>query len=190
VNKQKIQSGKQNFFILFFIFLDCTVLMGAGVFQDQAEETFKILNQVPSLREYLNSLHQVQHHGQSTIVEEKPLWKPSQQRIESSALMAFVRTLEQRYGLRIKFDPLKQPFDWYKELHRWSIENLEEFWSSFWKFTNIVHSRPFIKAYVNSNHSISFFFFKTFHQFHQLIIHKNLFFEKGSWRKVSICKVF
>ena len=58
------------------------------------------------------------------------LWSPSESRIKSSLLYNFIRET-----------PLES--DSYFDLHRWSIDNMEEFWSHFWKFSNIIYSKNY-----------------------------------------------
>jgi acetoacetyl-CoA synthetase len=51
----------------------------------------------------------------------KILWNPSDERKNSALITDFINKL-----------PLD--FESYFDLHKWSIENLEDFWSEFWKF--------------------------------------------------------
>jgi len=61
------------------------------------------------------------------------LWTPTQERIDASNLRAFEGQLARTCGVR---------FGNYDELHRWSIEYPEEFWSEVWRFAGIRCSRP------------------------------------------------
>jgi acetoacetyl-CoA synthetase len=56
-------------------------------------------------------------------MRETPLWKPSPERVESASLTAFLR---------------QTGFADYPSLHEWSVESLDSFWKSVWKFTNVV----------------------------------------------------
>ncbi|SVB28871.1 uncharacterized protein METZ01_LOCUS181725, partial [marine metagenome] len=56
------------------------------------------------------------------------VWSPSEDRIKSSLLYDFIQG-----------SPLESTS--YFDLHRWSIENMEDFWSHFWEFSKIIHSR-------------------------------------------------
>ncbi|MEC8997342.1 MAG: acetoacetate--CoA ligase [Candidatus Thermoplasmatota archaeon] len=58
------------------------------------------------------------------------LWSPSESRIKSSLLYNFIQET-----------PLES--DSYFDLHRWSIDNMEEFWSHFWEFSNIIYSKNY-----------------------------------------------
>lgn len=64
------------------------------------------------------------------------LWSPSESRIKSSLLYKFIQD---------------SPIDTgsYFDLHKWSIENMEAFWSQFWEFSNIIHSKNYEKVLEN-----------------------------------------
>ena len=57
-----------------------------------------------------------------------PLWEPSVELIESSRMTEFMRWLEAERGLR---------FDGYPELHRWSVDSLDDFWAAIWEFFDV-----------------------------------------------------
>lgn len=58
------------------------------------------------------------------------LWEPSASRIENSQLNSFVRYLTEH------FHYLGSQND-YLNLHRWSIENKENFWKAIWQYFNV-----------------------------------------------------
>ena len=58
------------------------------------------------------------------------MWNPSEERKNSALITDFINQL-----------PLN--FDSYFDLHKWSIDNLEEFWSEFWKFSGIKYSKTY-----------------------------------------------
>ncbi len=61
--------------------------------------------------------------------EDRILWRPSPERVAASVLAEFAG----RYGPysgQASFD--------YDGLHRWSIEQLEEFWESIWEFGGVI----------------------------------------------------
>ena len=62
----------------------------------------------------------------------KPLWQPSDDRINASNMLRFTHQLTSQLGLI---------FSDYDELHQWSIENPELFWQQLWTFTNIRASK-------------------------------------------------
>ena len=61
----------------------------------------------------------------------KPLWTPSKDKIQNSNLNRYQIFLNQEYGLNLPD---------YESLHNWSITDIETFWESIWKFSEIVHS--------------------------------------------------
>jgi acetoacetyl-CoA synthetase len=60
---------------------------------------------------------------------EKLLWRPTPERIESSTLMRFARSV----GRDVPYD----------ELWRWSVTDLEGFWSAVWEFFDVKASAPY-----------------------------------------------
>ena len=62
------------------------------------------------------------------------LWKPSEQRIKNSNFTYYYQFLQDEYDLS---------FSDYSELYQWSVKEIEAFWESIWKFSGIVHSKPY-----------------------------------------------
>ena len=60
----------------------------------------------------------------------RPLWQPSKKQLEEANLTQYGHYLKEQ-GL------LKNPYD-YSTLHQWSVDHSEQFWSSFWDFTEII----------------------------------------------------
>ncbi|MBM4336171.1 MAG: acetoacetate--CoA ligase [Deltaproteobacteria bacterium] len=58
-----------------------------------------------------------------------PLWTPSPERVERSAMRAFQRGIEARTGRR---------FASYTELWRWSVDERAEFWRAAWDFCELI----------------------------------------------------
>ncbi len=58
-----------------------------------------------------------------------PLWSPSEERIAKANLTEFIKDANARHGLSLKD---------YGDLHRWSIENLEDFWALVWDFCGVI----------------------------------------------------
>jgi acetoacetyl-CoA synthetase len=56
------------------------------------------------------------------------LWEPSAELVERARMTELMRWLEAERGLR---------FDGYHELWRWSIDDLEGFWSAIWEFFEV-----------------------------------------------------
>lgn len=59
----------------------------------------------------------------------KPIWQPSQTRISSSRLTSFRQGLESRWQIDLPD---------YKQLHRFSVEEPEKFWTSVWDFCGVI----------------------------------------------------
>ena len=58
-----------------------------------------------------------------------PLWQPSADEIEHSRLSAFMREVRERWGVDCTN---------HAALHRWSVDEREQFWSSLWSFGEVV----------------------------------------------------
>jgi acetoacetyl-CoA synthetase len=58
-----------------------------------------------------------------------PLWQPSAERIAQSNLKAFMARLGDDWGVEI---------DDYAALHRWSVAEMETFWTALWDFAGVI----------------------------------------------------
>ncbi len=65
------------------------------------------------------------------------LWEPSAELVERSRLREYMRWLEAERGLKL---------DTYEELWRWSVSDLETFWSSIWDFFGVQADGGFERA--------------------------------------------
>jgi len=63
--------------------------------------------------------------------EGEILWTPTPQRLEHANVTAFCRWLERERGLSLRD---------YTELWRWSVEDLESFWSALWDYFGVAAS--------------------------------------------------
>lgn len=63
------------------------------------------------------------------MAAEAPLWTPTQDQIDAAPLTAFMKAAETKAGAALAS---------YAELHRWSVEDREGFWSLLWDFCGIV----------------------------------------------------
>jgi acetoacetyl-CoA synthetase len=61
----------------------------------------------------------------------QPLWIPSESRVANANMTRFMRAVNSRYS---------KSFTSYDELHQWSIDHREDFWSIMWDFGGIVAS--------------------------------------------------
>jgi acetoacetyl-CoA synthetase len=66
--------------------------------------------------------------------EQDPLWEPSAEELESATMTRFMRWAGERHDRR---------FADYKELRRWSLDELEDFWADIWEFCGVRASRPY-----------------------------------------------
>lgn len=64
----------------------------------------------------------------------KPLWAPSEERIQQANITRFMDTVNARQNLNLKS---------YAELYQWSVENIPDFWAAVWDFGNINTSIPY-----------------------------------------------
>ncbi|HFC04840.1 MAG TPA: acetoacetate--CoA ligase, partial [Rhizobiales bacterium] len=62
------------------------------------------------------------------MMSNKILWTPSKQRMEAAQLTKFMNRLNAEYGTSL------ENFD---DIHAFSVNEAEKFWSSFWDFANI-----------------------------------------------------
>ena len=70
----------------------------------------------------------------NNVVEGSLLWKPSAKVIEQANLTHYMTWLKENRGL---------DFELYSDLWRWSVMEIEAFWSSLWDFFDIVASEPY-----------------------------------------------
>ncbi len=69
-----------------------------------------------------------------------PLWQPSEPRIKDTNMYRFMTLVNERFN---------KEFTEYTGLWEWSVENLEDFWSTAWEFLDIKASVPYTKAIDN-----------------------------------------
>ncbi|HEY6591973.1 MAG TPA: AMP-binding protein, partial [Actinomycetota bacterium] len=63
----------------------------------------------------------------------EPMWAPSPERVERANMTRYLQWLGDRRGLR---------FASYDELWRWSVEDLDGFWTSVWEFFEVGGPTP------------------------------------------------
>lgn len=59
---------------------------------------------------------------------KKPLWIPSQDRINNANMTRFIKFINERH---------RKDFKSYNELYQWSIDNIPDFWAAMWDFAEI-----------------------------------------------------
>jgi acetoacetyl-CoA synthetase len=62
------------------------------------------------------------------------LWEPSEKQIKVSNTYRFMSFINEAYN---------QNFSEYAPLYDWSIDNIPQFWTAFWKYADIIHSKPY-----------------------------------------------
>ncbi len=67
-------------------------------------------------------------------MKNKLLWKPSETQKEKSRMYQFLNTVSEKYNL---------PDSEYATIHKWSIENIADFWKEVWEFCNIKASEGY-----------------------------------------------
>lgn len=65
---------------------------------------------------------------------KKPLWVPSQERINNANMTRFIKFINERHGKNFKS---------YNELYQWSIDNIPDFWAAMWDFAQIKASKKY-----------------------------------------------
>jgi acetoacetyl-CoA synthetase len=64
----------------------------------------------------------------------KLLWKPSEEKIKNSNIYRFMNFINEKHH---------QDFTEYEALYQWSIDNISDFWASYWEFARIKFSKPY-----------------------------------------------
>ena len=72
--------------------------------------------------------------GARLVKEGDLLWEPSKEFRQSSNMSRYLSWVNKEYG---------KNFSNYSELWEWSVNNLEDFWASMWKFFDIKASKPY-----------------------------------------------
>jgi len=62
------------------------------------------------------------------------MWQPTEVQINNSQMMDYMQLVNQKFGLSLKK---------YSQLYDWSIEKAEDFWESFWEYSQIIHHSPY-----------------------------------------------
>jgi acetoacetyl-CoA synthetase len=70
----------------------------------------------------------------TSSIMKTPLWTPSPSIIENANITRFIQFVNKKHNLNLQN---------YNELHHWSTEYIEDFWSAVWKFGEIKASEEF-----------------------------------------------
>lgn len=69
--------------------------------------------------------------------DRKKLWEPSEEWIKNAEITRFIEFVNNEYGQDIKGG---------KDLYKWSVTKIPDFWEAVWKFTGIISSKPYDKV--------------------------------------------
>ncbi|MFQ5959632.1 MAG: AMP-binding protein, partial [Alphaproteobacteria bacterium] len=64
---------------------------------------------------------------------DTPLWSPSPERVAAANVTAFRKAVESEWGVALAD---------HAALYRWSVDNIEKFWESVWRFSGVIASKP------------------------------------------------
>ncbi len=73
---------------------------------------------------------------------DAPLWTPSPERVASANLTAFRQQVVDEWGVDVPD---------YAALYRWSVDNIDKFWVSVWRFGGVVASREWDEALIDGD---------------------------------------
>jgi len=80
-------------------------------------------------------------------LEPKILWEPSPEFIRNSNMFKYAEWLKANYGKDFELsEDAKANVKAYNSMWRWSVESLEEFWETTWKYFNIISHTPYTKV--------------------------------------------
>ncbi|MBN2240637.1 MAG: acetoacetate--CoA ligase [Dehalococcoidales bacterium] len=68
---------------------------------------------------------------------KRAVWEPSQDRIREANITRFIKLVNERYNLKLET---------YNNLHKWSVENIPDFWALIWEFGEVKASVQYTKA--------------------------------------------
>jgi len=67
----------------------------------------------------------------------KMLWSPTEERKKKTNIYRFMQTVNSKFG---------KDFTEYEPLHKWSVENIADFWATMWEFADIKFSEPYTEV--------------------------------------------
>ncbi|HEY8067857.1 MAG TPA: acetoacetate--CoA ligase [Burkholderiales bacterium] len=71
-----------------------------------------------------------------------PIWSPTEQAIEHAQITQFARHVVRKYKLELNT---------YPDFYRWTVDNLEEFWSEVWDWCGVIGSKKGSTVLVDGN---------------------------------------
>ena len=72
----------------------------------------------------------------------KKLWEPSEEWIKNAEATRFIEYVNKNYEQDLKGG---------KDLYKWSVEQIPDFWDAMWKFSGIIASKPYNKVVEDLN---------------------------------------
>jgi len=72
----------------------------------------------------------------------KKLWEPSEQWIKNAEVTRFIEYVNKEFSLNIKSG---------KELYKWSVDKIPDFWAAMWNFSGIIASNSYDKVVEDIN---------------------------------------
>ena len=72
----------------------------------------------------------------------KKLWEPSEEWIKNAEATRFIEFVNKEFGVSLKGG---------KDLYKWSVEKIPDFWEAMWKFSGIIASKPYDKIVEDLN---------------------------------------
>ena len=66
--------------------------------------------------------------------DRKLLWTPSEEWIENANVTRFIEKINKEYEANVNGG---------KQLYKWSVENIEDFWAAMWDFGGILASKRY-----------------------------------------------
>ena len=70
------------------------------------------------------------------------LWVPSKESISKTHIYNLQKNINNKFNLRLNS---------YNDMHQWSIDNIELFWSIMWKNLDIIYSKKYSSVIDNKN---------------------------------------
>ena len=74
--------------------------------------------------------------------ERKKLWEPSEKWIKDAEVTRFIEFVNNNYQQNLKGG---------KDLYKWSVDKISDFWEAMWKFSGIISSQPYNKVVEDLN---------------------------------------
>ena len=74
---------------------------------------------------------------EAVTMVRRPLWTPSEEHVKEANLTHFISLVNRKYSAGIQS---------YRELYRWSIEKVADFWSAMWDYAGVICSHSYDKV--------------------------------------------